>query len=296
MTITPRLLITGGEGRLARAAVPSFVEAGWDVVAPGRAQFDVTDRHAVLRSVRDLRPDAVLNLAARTSMITCEQDPPSAHRVNTLGVRNIVEACDAMGAHLCHLSSDYVFSGDRTEGSYSASDATGPLSVYGATKRAGELELHDDATLVRTAWVSGTHGPNVVHSVLRQASSLDGELAYVDDQRGSPTSADDLVRTLIALISERIPGLFHVTNQGSASWFDIAHLVLETAGHDPGRVRPAKGIEVEPLVAPLRPRYSVLDNAALQKASVPLPPAWEDSFRRLVSQLTAPNYAPMGHT
>jgi len=282
-----RIVLTGGRGRLGQVASVGLAAAGWDVVALGRDELDVTDRAAVRATVAALRPASVLNLAAWTDVARCERDPASAHRVNVLGVRHVAEACRAVGAHLCHLSSDYVFGGEGRQHPYAEDDPVDPLSVYGRTKRAGELEVGDGATCVRTAWLSGTRGRNVVRAVLDQASDPRRELRFADDQRGSPTVGDDLVAVLAVLLAERAPGLFHVTNQGSASWFEIARHVLAATGQDPSRVMPVPGEAVEPVTAGLRPRYSVLENAALRAAGIALLPRWEDAFAALAGRIMA---------
>jgi dTDP-4-dehydrorhamnose reductase len=282
-----RIVLTGGFGRLGQVAAVGLTDAGWDVMALGHDVLDVTDRRAVRATIEALRPDSVLNLAARTDVALCERDPESAFRVNVLGVRNVSEACRATGAHLCHVSSDYVFGGAGRNDPYVEDDPVDPLSVYGRTKRAGELELGDGGICVRTAWLSSARGRNVVRAVLDQASDPRRELRFADDQRGSPTVADDLVRVLLVLLAERASGLFHVTNQGSASWFEVARHVLLVAGMDPARVTPTPGAVIEPVTADLRPRYSVLDNAALRAAGIPLLPGWESAFAGLVERLTS---------
>jgi dTDP-4-dehydrorhamnose reductase len=284
----PRILLTGGEGRLGRVASAGLAAGGWDVTALGHRALDITDRALVRESIEAVRPDAVLNLAAQVDVGLCERDPAAAHRVNVLGVRHVAEACRLVGAHLCHVSSDYVFGGSGDHRPYVEDDAVAPLSVYGRTKRAGEIEAGEDATCVRTAWLSSAFGPNIVRSVLAQAADPQRELRYVDDQRGSPTVSDDLVGVLAVLVEERVPGIFHVTNQGSASWFEVARHVLAVAGEDPARITPTTGEAVEPLMSTLRPHYSVLDNAALRAAGIPLLPRWERAFADLVERLTAP--------
>jgi dTDP-4-dehydrorhamnose reductase len=282
-----RIVLTGGRGRLGQVAGAGLAAAGWDVVVLGREELDVTDRAAVRSSIAALRPASVLNLAAWTDVARCERDPAAAHRVNVLGVRHVAEACRAVGAHLCHISSDYVFGGAGRHEPYVEEDPVDPLSVYGRTKRAGELEIGDGATCVRTAWLSSTRGRNVVRAVLDQASDPRRELRFADDQRGSPTVGDDLVRVLTVLLAERVPGLFHVTNQGSASWFEVARHVLAVTGQDPSRVTPVPGETVEPVIAGLRPRYSVLGNGALRAAGIPLLPRWEDAYTALAGRITA---------
>jgi dTDP-4-dehydrorhamnose reductase len=280
-------VLTGGRGRLGQVAGAGLAAAGWDVVALGRDQLDVTDRDAVRIAFGELRPASVLNLAAWTDVARCEHDPGSAFRVNVLGVRHVADACRAVGAHLCHISSDYVFGGAGRCHPYVEADPAAPLSVYGRTKRAGELEVGEGATCVRTAWLSSARGRNVVRAVLDQAADPLRELRFADDQRGSPTVGEDLVGVLLVLLAERATGLFHVTNQGSASWFEIARHVLAVTGQDPARVTPTPGDAVEPVIANLRPRYSVLDNAALRTAGIPLLPSWEQAFADLATRMMA---------
>lgn len=281
-----RLLVTGGRGRLAGAVVPAFEAAGWDVVAPGREELDVTAPAAVFRSVEAVRPTAVVNLAACTDIYACERDPGRAHAVNTVGVRNLADACERAGAHLCHLSSDYVFDGAKAT-AYAEDDDIAPLSVYGSTKAAGEREAGPMATIVRTAWVSGHRGPNVAITVLDQAAEPGRQLRYVDDQRGSPTVAEDLATMLMLLVTERLPGCFHVTNEGEASWYGLARHVLAVAGHDPERIQPIATTDLNGATDVRRPTYSVLDNSELRRAGLPAMRPWEDAFGALVAELVA---------
>lgn len=281
MTRTRRVLITGGQGRLAKTVAPAFDDAGWDVVALGHDELDVTSASDVSRRVSAERPDLVLNLAAITDLRRCEADPDLAHRVHVLGVRHLRVACDSVGAHLCHISSDYVFGNGHTS-PIAEGETTDPLSVYGRTKLAGELELGPNATLVRTAWLVGRHGPNVVLNVLRQAADPQRPLVYVDDQCGSPTASSDLARMLLMLAGDRVSGMFHITNAGSASWYEIAVHALEVAGYDPDRVQPSPGSVVEPEVAPLRPHYSALANTELERRALPTLGPWQDAVTELV--------------
>jgi dTDP-4-dehydrorhamnose reductase len=285
-TTAPRLLVTGGRGRLAGAVVPAFERAGWDVVALGRDELDITDRARVLGTVDQVRPAAVVNLAACTDIHECERDPAQAEAVNARGVRNLADACARTTAHLCHLSSDYVFDGAKGA-PYVEGDAVSPLSVYGSTKAAGEQEAGPDATVVRTAWVSGHRGPNATLTLLDQAAVPGRRLRFVDDQRGSPTVSEELAETLVLLVAERLPGCFHVTNGGEATWYRLARHVLAAAGHDPSRVEAISTVELEGAADLLRPRYSVLDNEALRRAGLPPLRPWEDAFAALVEELVA---------
>jgi dTDP-4-dehydrorhamnose reductase len=278
-----RILVTGADGQLGRELVAVMEAAGHDVVATDQDSLDVSDRGTVLQGVAGLRPDAVVHAAAWTAVDACEADPDLAFRVNALAVRHVAEASHRFGAHLCHVSTDYVFDGTKAS-PYVEWDAPNPQSVYGRSKLGGERELHPGSTLVRTSWVCGRHGPNMVKTVLRLAAERD-ELAFVDDQRGCPTFAADLAAKILELVVDRRPGLFHVTNQGAVSWFEFAREVLESAGLEPGRVRPVSTAELTPPRPAPRPANSVLDNAALRLSALAPLPHHRESLDRLVRRL-----------
>jgi dTDP-4-dehydrorhamnose reductase len=156
--------------------------------------------------------------------------------------------------------------------------------VYGRSKLGGEHEVASDATIVRTSWVCGLHGHNMVKTILRLAQEHE-KLAFVDDQRGQPSFAPDLAGMIRRLVVERRPGIFHVTNQGAVSWFEFARRVLEVAGLDPGRVRPIATADLDPPRPAPRPANSVLDNSALRLGGLPLLPHYREPLQRLVRQL-----------
>jgi len=277
-----RVLITGAEGQLGRELVAAF--ADHDVTAFGHGDLDVSSRDDVLGAVTGVGPDAVVHAAAWTAVDECEDDPDRALSVNALGTRHVAEAARRVGAHLACFSTDYVFDGTKPE-PYVEWDRTNPQSVYGRSKLAGEQELagDSDATVIRTSWVCGLHGHNMVKTILRLTAEHD-TLTFVDDQRGHPTFAADAAAMARRLVVDRRPGLYHVTNQGAVSWYEFAQAVLESAGLDPSRVKPVTTAEF-PRPAP-RPANSVLDNAALRLQGLTLLPHYRESLDRLVAQLT----------
>ncbi|MGH9283115.1 MAG: SDR family oxidoreductase, partial [Acidimicrobiales bacterium] len=195
---------------------------------------------------------------------------------------------------VCYLSTDYVFPGDR-EHPYTEWDDPAPLSVYGRSKLGGERELGPGSTIVRTSWVCGRYGRNFVRTILGAASTAGpGELTVVDDQHGCPTFADDLAAMVAALVVARLPGTFHVTNQGHTSWYGLARDAIELAGIDPAVVRPISTAELEPPRPAPRPRWSVLDNAALRLCGIPLLPGYHEPLERLVRALLDDLTAPAG--
>jgi dTDP-4-dehydrorhamnose reductase len=279
--VVTSVLVTGAEGQVGRELVAAF--AGLDVVAAGRSSLDVSDRDAVVGAITALRPDVVVHAAAWTAVDACESDPHRALHVNALGTRHVADGARRVGAHVVYLSTDYVFDGTKQD-PYDEWDAPAPASVYGRSKLGGELELDPGSTIVRTSWVFGRHGTNFVKTVLRLASEP-GELRMVDDQRGCPTSAADLASTIRTLAAGRVPGTFHVTNQGTTTWWQLARDVVTLAGGDADRVVAISSAELG-RPAP-RPSNSVLDNAALRLSGMPLPPDHHDPLEQLVKELTA---------
>lgn len=281
-----RVLVTGAAGQLGAELVQVCTAAGDEVVACTRSQLDVADRGSVEQVVGAVQPDVVLSSAAWTEVDACEGDPTRAFAVNALGPRWLADATRRTGGHLVHVSTDYVFDGRATR-PYTEWDPTNPLSVYGRSKLAGEREVAEIApgsTIVRTGWVCGAHGSNVVKTALRL---LDGDdVAFVDDQVGCPTFTADLAPLLRRLALERRPGLHHVTNQGVTSWFGLVRQIFELCGRDPGVVRPITTEELQPPRAAPRPRWSVLDNSVLRSSGIELLPPYEASLRALVRELS----------
>jgi dTDP-4-dehydrorhamnose reductase len=283
-----RVLLTGAGGQLGRDLVDAFAADGGgkahEVVAADRARLDVTDRDAVLQATGSFRPEVVVHAAAWTAVDACEGDPDRAMAVNALGTRHVAEGARHVGAHLCYLSTDYVFDGRATR-PYTEWDEPNPLSVYGRSKLAGEAELDPGHAVVRTSWVCGRHGTNVVHTLLRLAAE-GGPLRFVDDQLGCPTFTSDLAEVVRSLALSRRPGVFHVTNQGPTTWFGFARAIMAAAGLDPDRVESVTTDDLRPRRPAPRPANSVLDNAALRLSGLPLLPAWEEPLQRLVKELT----------
>ena len=299
-----RILITGADGQLGRDlldALSGRVPVGGrrcsllapegplpgldhELLATDIGTMRLEDRDAVQHVVRAFRPDLVLHGGAFTAVDACESDIDLAYAVNAVGTRHVAEAAVAVNAHLLYVSTDYVFDG-RSERPYREWDAPNPLSVYGASKLAGERECPPGSTIVRTSWVCGAHGANMVKTALRLAEGT-GTLRFVDDQVGSPTFTADLAAAIVTLGTDRRPGVFHVTNVGTTTWWGFVRATLEAAGADPGRVQPISTPELDPPRPAPRPANSVLDNMALRLSGLPPLPDWEDGLVRLVNALS----------
>jgi len=296
-----RVLVTGAGGGLGSDLVAAFAGnvprggrrralfgpegpgPGVEVVGLTHAELAVERRATVLEALDAIRPDVVVHAAAWTAVDACESDPDRAYLVNALGTRHVAEAAARSGAHLVYVSTDYVFDGTASR-PYVEWDVPAPRSVYGWSKLGGERECPPGATIVRTSWVCGATGSNMVKTVLRLASEP-GRLSFVDDQRGCPTFTADLAAAIVTLALDRRPGVHHVTNQGAVSWYEFVQGVLAASGHDPGRVRPVSTAELVPPRPAPRPANSVLDNAALRLGGLPLLPEWWDGLQRLLAAL-----------
>lgn len=280
-----RVLITGAAGQVGRELTE--VLARHDTTACTRGDLDIGDRDAVLAMVHTVRPDVVINAAAYTAVDAAETDVDAAWRINAMGPRHLSEATSGTGAHLVHLSTDYVFDGTK-DSPYVEWDPTCPTSMYGRTKLGGEHEVlrAPNTTVVRTSWVCGRYGSNMVKTILRVAAT-NNTLRFVDDQVGHPTFADDLAAMVGRLATERRPGLFHVTNTGAVSWFGFAQAVLDAAGLDPTRVEPITTADLDPPRPAPRPANSVLDNAALRLGGLDPLPHFTDALARTVAWLEA---------
>lgn len=274
------MVISGAGGLVGRVLAGQARRRGYDVAALTSADWDITDPSMASGVIE--AGDVVVNCAAFTKVDAAETESDRAHEVNVVGAGNVAQACAAAGAALIHLSTDYVFDGvfDGDPRPYDIDDQTGPLSVYGRTKLAGEravLAALPGAHVVRTAWIyEGADGSDFA-AVMRRAALGDGTVDVVADQIGSPTYVGDLCDALLQVAegSVREPVL-HAANTGGGSRFEQAQAVFAALGQDPERVRPV-GSDRHPRPAP-RPAYSVLSPVKSAAAGLtPLRP-WREAL------------------
>lgn len=283
---TVRLLVVGARGQLGTDLVAGAEGLGIPVLGVGSRELDVTDQAAVQATLGYVAAQAaeaghravVINAAAYTAVDDAETDRAAAFAVNSDGPANLAEAARRLGLGLIHVSTDYVFPGDGTE-PYRPDDPTGPRSVYGASKLAGEqrvLAAHPDAHVVRTAWVWGATGGNFVKTIARLAATRP-TLTVVDDQRGTPTYTVDLAAGLLELAGTAVPGgVLHLTNGGETTWFGFARAILTELGEDPDRIGPTTTDQF-PRPAP-RPAYSVLSGEAWTAAGLTALRPWREAL------------------
>lgn len=240
-----------GQDVLRAAALANNEVKGLD-----RAAADVTDADAVGHAVDAERPDAVINCAAYTNVDGAEEERDAAMRGNAEGARNVAAAAAAVNAAVVYPSSDYVFDGTKRT-PYVESDETGPISSYGESKLAGEVETaaaNPRHYIARTSWLFGAGGKNFVETMLGLAERMP-EVSVVQDQSGCPTWTRHLADGLVRLVSTDAYGVHHVAAAGQCTWYDFAMAIFEDAGVD-CRVKPTTSAEFA-RPAP-RPAYSVL--------------------------------------
>jgi len=255
------------------------VEPGeFSVMGLTHHDLDITDEDAVHRAVAMARPDVIIHLAAYTAVDRAESDADACFGVNELGTGYLSDAAHAHSAHLIAISTDYVFDG-RGTAPYRESDPTSPLGVYGTSKLAGEQRCRPDDTIVRTSWVMGLRGRNVLHVIAQRVAS--GEpVRFVTDQVGTPTFSADLARGLATFARHRPGGIWHFANRPATSWFDVAVAAANAAGAPEGFVTPIVTADLTPAPAATRPAFSALSTEKWEAAGFEPTPDWHDALQR----------------
>lgn len=288
-----KIIITGAKGQLGSDLVPRLNMAGHEVIGFGSKELDITSAEQTLKAVKDLSPECIINCGAYTKVDLAEKEKESAFAVNQTGAANLADAAEAAGAALIHVSTDFVFDGDKAT-PYSETDKTNPLSIYGASKLAGEEEIikrTDKHFIVRTSWLYGTGGNNFVKTILRLAAERES-LRIVYDQAGSPTWTADLASALLNIVKsvetgEKKYGVYHYSNEGVASWYDFAHMILEeTARRADFKCRNLEPILTSEYPTPARrPAYSVFNKSKIKKEFGISIPHWRVSLRGMINEL-----------
>lgn len=293
-----RFVVTGGPGQLVLSMAERAAALGHAAIAVGPPELDLAtpDDDAVFAALAAARPQAIINAAAHTAVDKAESEPDLAHAINAVGAGAVARAARRLGVPLVHVSTDYVFAGDKPA-PYVETDPAGPTGVYGASKLAGEHAVLDsgaDAAILRTAWVYSPFGANFVKTMLRVGATRP-ELGVVDDQRGCPTNALDLADACIAVAANLLArpdatlrGVFHTAGTGEASWADFAEAIFAASGAHGGPVAAVRRITTAEYPTPAqRPANSRLDCARLAAAHGVRLPAWRDSLPPVVARLVA---------
>jgi dTDP-4-dehydrorhamnose reductase len=276
-----RTVVLGAPGQLGRDLVPRL---SGDVVPLSRSDVDLADETALRARMTELRPTTVVNCAAYNFVDKAEAEPTAAFAVNAWAVRNLATVCRDLEATLVHFSTDYVFGLDQRSEPLAETDTPGPVSVYGLSKLTGEYVVRSICPkhfVVRTCglygvWGSGGKGGNFVETMLRVAGQ-GKPLRVVDDQHCTPSSTADVAAATVELLKTVAYGLYHVTNEGSCTWYEFAGEIFSAAGVR-ADLTPITSAEFG--AAARRPPYSVLSNEKVCRAGIPGLRPWQDAVRR----------------
>lgn len=293
-----KVAVLGANGQLGRDVATAFHVAGDEVISLTHEELEVSSIDSVKHSLDRIRPDAVVNTAAFHHVEKCEADPATAFAVNGMGARNVAQVTHTLGAKLLHISTDYVFDG-RQHRPYTEEDLPIPLNVYGSTKLAGEhfvRAANPRHFVLRVSGIYGTYpcrakgGLSFVELMLKLSRERE-ELRVVDDEFVSPTPTTQIADQLVRLSRSSEYGLYHATAEGSCSWYEFAHAIFELTKAKV-RLEPARPGEF-PAKVP-RPKYSVLENAALKSKSLNVFRHWRTGLEDyLVSREQAKAATPL---
>ncbi len=289
-----KIIILGSGGQLGHELSNKGVSRGFEVIPLDLPQFDITDKSHVQGLLKHNGLSLVINASAYTAVDKAESEESLAFAVNCDGPGNLARVCSEAGIPLIHVSTDYVFDGQKNS-AYLETDPVSPLGVYGKSKAAGEAEVRNqlqEHIIVRTAWLYGVHGQNFVKTMIRLGKAQE-KIRVVDDQIGCPTYAADLADAVLDLsthILRRRPvswGTFHYCSQGKTSWYGFAEKVFEMAH----RYTTLKIKEVEPIptheypTPAKRPARSVMDCSLLEARFGIRSRLWEEGLGEMIHSL-----------
>lgn len=290
-----RMVVTGREGQVVRALLERARGTGIEIAPLGRPELDLAGPPAAIEAaVEAARPEILVSAAAYTQVDRAESEPDLAFAVNEHGTRALARAAHRLSIPLIHLSTDYVFDGQKTS-PYSEADATGPTGVYGSSKLAGEeaaLAEHDDCVILRTAWVYSPFGANFVKTMLRLAEGRD-EIGVVADQRGNPTGAFDIADGILSVARQLGEGagtdrrgIFHMAGTGETSWAELAEAIFQISDRAGGPSAAVKRIATSDYpTAARRPANSRLETDKLARVYGVRLPEWRQSLELVVTRL-----------
>ena len=287
-----KLLVLGAGGQVGRELSRLAWPAGYDIAAFDRDGVDIARREQVFAAVARDRPDIVINAAAYTAVDRAENEPDAAWAGNCTGPANLAAACRDARVPLIHLSTDYVFDGEKP-GPYREDDPVRPIGVYGMTKEAGDGAVREalaDHVIVRTAWVYSVHGHNFVKTMLRLGAERP-VLRVVADQIGSPTSAADIAAAIGAIVQQiaggnTSRGTYHFAGGGAVTWHGFAEAIFELAAPWRGSQPKVEAITTADYPTPARrPATSVLDCSRIGAAFGIVPRPWRDALAEVIREV-----------
>lgn len=283
------ILVTGANGQLGNEMRLLGATSKNNYIFTDVTELNITDKAAISAMVKEHRIQVIINCAAYTNVDKAEDDEATADLLNHTAARYLAEAAKEADAVLIHVSTDYVFHGDKNV-PYTEDEPTSPLGVYGRTKLAGEQAIQQSGCcylIFRTAWLYSSFGNNFVKTMRRLTSERD-TLNVVFDQVGSPTFAGDLARAIFEVVEKEAyvgtEGIYHYSNEGVCSWYDFA-VEISNLSHTRCDIRPCHSDEFPSKVT--RPSYSVLDKTKLKKTFGIVVPHWKESLVKCIEQLNA---------
>ena len=292
-----KIFVTGANGQLGyevvseliarnRLVVGSDIQVASYCANANYIQLDITDRDAVLSTIREIKPDAVIHCAAWTAVDLAEDNEEKVRAINVAGTQNIADACKEIDAKMLYISTDYVFDGQGTEPWKADCKDFAPLNVYGQSKLDGEFAVSETLEkyfIVRIAWVFGANGNNFVKTMLKVGKTHD-EVRVVNDQIGTPTYTPDLAKLLADMIATDKYGFYHATNEGGyISWYDFACEIYRQANYNT-KVIPVTTKEYG-LSKAKRPFNSRLDKSKLEENGFECLTDWKDALKRYLKNI-----------
>jgi dTDP-4-dehydrorhamnose reductase len=284
------IVVIGKSGQLAWE-LAQLTNTETTITCLGREQIDITCQQSIIDTLKKYQADAVINASAYTAVDQAESDKENAYNINAIAVENIAIACKKLLLHLVHISTDFVFKGDKGS-PYLPHDPIEPLGIYGASKAEGEKAITsiipNDSCIIRTSWVYSTHGNNFVKTMLKLMADKP-ELGIISDQIGSPTYVEDLARACLLAATNKFSGIYHWTDTGVASWYDFAVAIQEIAIEKGLLIKtiPIKPIRTIDYPTPSkRPSYSVLDKTSTIEDFSQLPLIhWRTQLDKMMDKL-----------
>ncbi len=278
-----KFLITGASGQLGYDVKLELLNRGYyDILSPSSSAMDLRNKDSVRDTILDYKPDIVFHCAAYTAVDKAEDERELCSDVNINGTKYIVDACSEVGAKLIFISTDYVFDGSK-DGFYLEDDKVSPINYYGKTKWLAEENVrgYDNHIITRISWVFGINGNNFVKTMLKLSDTRD-EISVVSDQIGSPTYTKDLSKVLVDMALSDKKGTYHVTNDGTCSWYEFAKYIFESNNIDIV-VNPIKTSDY-PTKAK-RPHNSRMSKEKLMNDGFSMLPDWKDAVDRYNKEL-----------
>jgi len=260
-----KVLLFGGTGLLGSALKAELEGAGYDIIAPLHQKLDILNYSLVLKCVRDFDREVIINCAGYNEVDDCEKNKELAFKANAEGPFNLAKVAKEARIMLFHISTDYVFSGEKKE-EYLEDDPPAPLNFYGKSKLDGEILIQknaDDFCIIRTSWLFGPGRKNFITKILKKWREGTGELKVVSDEFGRPTYTLDFARVIRLSLESELRGIYHFSNYGIVSWFEFAKEIFEIIGEGP-KLLPISADEYG--LPARRPKNSALNTSKIEKA------------------------------